>query len=197
MDRCKNCHSRVEPHFNYCDFCGEPQRKIEEPASMAPKYCSRCGLRASGDDNFCISCGNRLRRGYMLVEDVDCSPYIYHGDITSFLYKHYERLLETDRRLLREATTLVTSESRWVMKNAQLTVYGKRMKVVFFSKDKTNKYVVHLTGEDRPTQQVEEKGWKLQVRDGFKTAWGWMKNAASTAFGALSGMARLAIGWNR
>ncbi|XP_035677330.1 uncharacterized protein LOC118416346 [Branchiostoma floridae] len=162
---------------------------------MAPRYCSRCGLRATEDDNFCINCGNRFRRGHILVKDVDCSPYIHHTDISGFLHDNYDRLVDTDRRLLQEAMTLVTREDSWVMKNAQLTVYGKLMKVVFFSKARTNKYVVHLTGEDRPTQQVEEKGWKLKVRDGFKTAWGWMKNAAGKALGALSGVARLAIGW--
>ncbi|KAI8504195.1 hypothetical protein Bbelb_182630 [Branchiostoma belcheri] len=143
---------------------------------MAPVYCNGCGARAYGYDNFCDHCGTRLRKRRILQVEVDCSPCLHHSDIARFRYDNNDRLVDTDRRLLQEALTLVTSENMWVWRNAKLTVYGVLVRAVFYSGDMTNKFVVQLNSEDRPTHVVEKRGWRLWFKDKFKTAWGWLKN---------------------
>ncbi|XP_078678293.1 uncharacterized protein LOC144914368 [Branchiostoma floridae x Branchiostoma belcheri] len=163
---------------------------------MAPVYCNGCGARADEYDNFCDRCGRELRRRQILEEEVDCSPYIDHSDIAKFRYDNNDRLVDTDRRLLQEALTLVTSENQWVWRNAKVSVYGVLVRAVFYSGDRTNKFVVQLNSEDRPTHVVEAKGWRLWFKDSFKTAWGWLKDVGSKVAGALTGpLAKLAIGW--
>eukprot|EP00058_Branchiostoma_floridae_P021270 XP_002606760.1 hypothetical protein BRAFLDRAFT_82402 [Branchiostoma floridae] len=123
---------------------------------------------------------------------VNCYPYMQHRDISNFIYEYQDSLPNIDRRLLQEARSLVINESQWVREDMQLTVYGTLVHVVFYSGDRRNKFVVHLNKEDRPTYVVEERGWRLKLRDGFKTCWGWVKDAACKAAG---GLARFAIGW--
>ncbi|XP_078678291.1 uncharacterized protein LOC144914367 isoform X2 [Branchiostoma floridae x Branchiostoma belcheri] len=134
-----------------------------------------------------------------LNQDVYCSSYIGHSDIAGFLRNNSGRLSEKNRQLLQEALTLVTNESSWVWENAQLTVLGthftQQMRVVFYSGDRTNQYVVHLTSQDRPAYVVENRGWRLKARDAAKTCWGWIKSAASTVVGAVTGGFMRAIGW--
>ncbi|XP_066283284.1 uncharacterized protein [Branchiostoma lanceolatum] len=161
---------------------------------MGLVFCSGCGNCAKEGDNFYSRCGKELRK--LLEDEVNCSPYITHSDVARFRYNNHNSLLDKDRRLLQEALTLVTSENQWVWRNAQITVYGQQVKAVFYSGDRTNKFVVHLDSADCPTHVVEKKGWGLWVKDGFKTAWGWISSAASTVAGALTGgLAKLAIGW--
>ncbi|XP_078658809.1 uncharacterized protein LOC144904089, partial [Branchiostoma floridae x Branchiostoma belcheri] len=120
-------------------------------------------------------------------EKVSCHPRISHEDIAAFIRDYRDRLTETDRRLLQEGFNVVTTEAKWALKNAQLTIYGTDVTVVFFSGKETNKYLVHLSSEDRPTYVKESKGWKLKVKDSFKTAWRWVKRAAHAVAAPVTG----------
>ncbi|XP_035677890.1 uncharacterized protein LOC118416765 [Branchiostoma floridae] len=127
------------------------------------------------------------------MEKVDCSPYICHDDIGKFINDRKGSLLEKDRRLLQETLSLVTSENRWVWRDAEITVYGVNLNVVFYSGDRTNEFVVYLNSADKPTHVTEARGWRLCVRDGFKKVWGWLGDAVKVA-GSLTGpLAKLAI----
>ncbi|XP_019633797.1 PREDICTED: uncharacterized protein LOC109477172 [Branchiostoma belcheri] len=106
-----------------------------------------------------------------LDKSLDCSPYISHGDIAGFL-RDYDHLMSGFRRnLLQHTMDLVTDEWRYVMKHAEITVHGPLMEVVFFSGDRTNKFVVHLNGENRTVHKVSERGVIMTVRDGTRWAW--------------------------
>ncbi|XP_019633510.1 PREDICTED: stress response protein nst1-like [Branchiostoma belcheri] len=124
-------------------------------------------------------------------EDVNCYSSISHKDIADFLRNHRERLTDTDRKLLQEAMTLVVPESNWVLNHAEITVYGEQMTVVFYSGERTNKYVVRLDSELNPIHEVEERGWGLSARDAALSGWDWTKDAVrgavSTAAGAAAG----------
>ncbi|XP_066283283.1 uncharacterized protein [Branchiostoma lanceolatum] len=170
-----------------------------------PIFCNECGARAQQEDNFCDNCGERLRKRKVLETNVHCPEYIDHSDIAKFLYDNNDRLADTDRRLLQEALELITSQPKWVRKHATVAVYGQLVRATFCSGDRTNKFVVQLNSEDRPTHVVEERGWRLWFRDGFKTAWGWFKDVAGSLVGPLvksagslvGPLANLAIGWSR
>ncbi|XP_035677332.1 uncharacterized protein LOC118416347 [Branchiostoma floridae] len=127
---------------------------------------------------------------------LDCSPWIDHNDIAGVLRNYYDLLADpkTRRLLLQQTQTLLTLETRrWVWKDAQITVHGPRMEVVFFSGDRTNKYVVHLDGDDRPINSVVEKGWRLWLTDGVwavvTAPWRLLKGLA----GAIRGSDKKAI----
>ncbi|XP_066285808.1 uncharacterized protein [Branchiostoma lanceolatum] len=159
-------------------------------------HCNNCGMGAEPGDSYCDWCGKPLRRREVLNRTVNCSPYVHHTDISEFIYEHQHNLPNIDRRLLQEAMSLVINESQWVREDMMLTVIGTLVHVVFYSGDLRNKHVVHLNSEDRPTYVVTERGWRLKLRDGFKTCWGWLKGAAGKVAGALAGgLAKLAIGW--
>ncbi|CAH1264580.1 Hypp3489 [Branchiostoma lanceolatum] len=141
---------------------------------------------SAADDNFCNQ-GGENRSTLLDLQRVHCSPHIHHTNVSGVLYGYHGTLADVDRRLLQETMTLVTSESRWVWESAQITVNGKNVKVVFYSGARTNKYVVHLTGDDSPIQRVEEKGWRLWFRDGVVTIWSTVKEVAAKVAGAIVG----------
>ncbi|XP_078678287.1 uncharacterized protein LOC144914365 isoform X2 [Branchiostoma floridae x Branchiostoma belcheri] len=122
------------------------------------------------------------------LKTVDCSPYIYHTDIKKVLHGYHGTFCDEDRRLLQEVLTLVTSESRWVWKHAEIEVIGKDVHVVFCSGDKTNKFVANLDGKDCPTTNAVEKGWRLWFLDGVVKIWGKLvKEVVSNAAGSFLG----------
>ncbi|XP_066283281.1 uncharacterized protein [Branchiostoma lanceolatum] len=116
--------------------------------------------------------------------EIDCSACINHDSIASFLRDYHDLMTETRRKLLQRAMAQVTDESRtpsWVWKDAQITVHGPLMKVVFFSGDRDNKFVVFLENEEFPVVKPEEKGWPLLIHDGCMAARGWVVPLATLA----------------
>ncbi|XP_078594359.1 uncharacterized protein LOC144872169 [Branchiostoma floridae x Branchiostoma japonicum] len=120
-------------------------------------------------------------------EEVSCASYISHTDIAGFLREHRERLTDTDRKLLQHAITHVTSEAQWVREHAQITVYGELMTAVFYSGNKTNKYVVQLDSGGSPSLVVEEREWKVRARDTVQSGWDWCKDSVRGAISSGAG----------
>lgn len=111
---------------------------------------------------------------------VDCSPYIDANDIDEVIKRYpYD---STDARCLRKARAAVIEEAQWVWKNAELFVYAENMKARFYSKDRTNVYVVNTDEYNHITGDWTKKGWKMKIRNGARAAWNYVRD---TAVGAV------------
>ncbi|CAH1264582.1 Hypp3030 [Branchiostoma lanceolatum] len=186
---------RTNKYVVRLDSEGRPIDEVEEKG-QAEMQCNNCRMRVDPRYMHCNWCGEALSRWQFMDRTVNCYQYVHHTDIQSFIRQHHYDLCPMDRRLLQEAMSVVINESQWVREDMRLTVIGIFAHVVFYSGDLRNKYVVHVNGENRPTYVVEERGWCLKLRDGFKTCWGWVKSAAGAVTGALAGgLTRLALGW--
>ncbi|XP_078671251.1 uncharacterized protein LOC144911243 [Branchiostoma floridae x Branchiostoma belcheri] len=123
---------------------------------------------------------------------VPCHPRIHHRDISSYLY-HHPMLTDLDRRLLQEARDLNIDESAWVWEDAELVVYLSNMPLVLFSGYRTNKFVIFLSSMGEPTHKVDEKGWRLWIRDGLIGFWSLVTSAPRRLAQYVSNVTRLAI----
>ncbi|XP_071096870.1 uncharacterized protein [Haliotis cracherodii] len=123
------------------------------------------------------------------LDSINCSPFIACCDISSFLYNHRDSLLECDRRVLQCCLSIILEEPTWVWRRASLEVYGSKLAVMFYSNDKANEYVVCINS-DGITSKCVNRGPRLKMRDGFRSVWNWIGNAAGRVLGAIGGAGR-------
>ncbi|XP_046342799.2 uncharacterized protein LOC124123680 [Haliotis rufescens] len=141
-----------------------------------------------GDDDDMVSAGaTKQLPGHM--DRINCSPYIACSDIKSFMYDHRDSLLECDRRVLQCCLSTILEEPTWVWRSASLEVYGSKLAVVFYSGDKANQYVVCINS-DRIKYKCVSRGFRLKMKDGFRSVWNWIGNAAGAILGAVGGAGR-------
>ncbi|XP_048245354.1 uncharacterized protein LOC125376907 isoform X2 [Haliotis rufescens] len=150
-----------------------------------------------GDDDDMVSAGATTQLpGHLDGDDddmvsarINCSPYIDCSDISSFLKDHHDSLLERDRQVLQCCLSVILGEPTWVWERASLHVYGSKLAVMFYSNDKANKYVVCINRDDIRSQCVS-RGFRLKMKDGFRSVWNWIGNAAGAILGAVGGAGR-------
>ncbi|XP_046558267.1 uncharacterized protein LOC124267402 [Haliotis rubra] len=118
--------------------------------------------------------------------NINCSPYIACSDISLFMQSQRDRLLACDRRVLQCCLSVIAEESSWVWRHASLEVHGRQLAVMFYSGDRDNKYVVCINN-DGITSQCVSRGLRLKLRDGFRSVWNWIGNAARKVVGAIGG----------
>ncbi|XP_046371405.2 uncharacterized protein LOC124145611 [Haliotis rufescens] len=121
--------------------------------------------------------------------NINCSPYIDCSDISYFMQRHRGRLLARDRRVLQCCLSVIAEEPTWVWRHASLEVHGVQLAVMFYSGDRANKYVVCINN-DGITSKCVSRGLRLKMRDGFRSVWNWIGNAAGRVLGALGGAGR-------
>ncbi|XP_067661703.1 uncharacterized protein [Haliotis asinina] len=118
--------------------------------------------------------------------NINCSPYIACSDISLFMQRQRHRLLACDRRVLQCCLSLIAEEPNWVWRHASLEVHGRLLAVMFYSGDRDNQYVVCINNDGIASKCVG-RGLRLKLRDGFRSVWNWIGNAARKVVGAIAG----------